>query len=649
MGALIKQIRAFTNIPYDRPELLKAQCRAFSRQLPLMYIMLLFNSWGLSVSFMGSAPVALTVVCPALLTVICVIRMLIWWRSMRGELSVAKSAKILQHASRLSTVMALLFAVWSVCLFPYGDVYAQSHVAFYMAITAICSIFCMMHLRLAAVSVGLIVNIAIIGLFGFSGNMAFTMMMFNTLFVTVTMLVILVIYYRDFTYMIEARSSARALSNENLRLANLDALTNLPNRRSFFAHLDDEFIHAKATSARLALGIVDLNGFKPVNDLYGHAVGDNLLIEVGRRLQARCFGRVHLARLGGDEFAFIISDAGSNVALLALGESICADLKAPFVFGPITIQISGAVGLAVYPDLATDVTSLFERADYALYYGKRTHRGHATLFSVDHDAQIHRDAKIEQALHTADLHAELMIFFQPIVDIETNTTLGFEALARWLSPQLGPVAPGLFIPLAERIGMINTLTRILFEKALRVASGWPGEMRLSFNLSAKDISSSEGIAYLIEIIRKSGFDPARLDLEITETAVMHDFGQARIAIESLKDLGCGISLDDFGTGFSSLSQLHALPLTKIKVDRSFVMNLHIKPASYKIVKSLLALSRDMDLGCIVEGVESEEEMQALRTMGNISVQGYYYSPPIPEGQIPGFLQRIPAFSCLEVV
>ena len=611
--------------------------------------MLLFNSWGLAVTFMGVAPDALAWYCPALLTLICLARMRIWWRTMRGEISATRSATILKYSSRTSVVVSFLFSLWSVCLFPYGDVHAQTHVAFYMTITVVCSIFCMMHLRLGAALVAIIANIAVIGLFGFSGNLAYTMMTLSTVFVTVTMLTILVIYYRDFTYMIEARSSARDLSNENLRLANLDALTNLPNRRSFFAHLDEEFLHAQATSGRLALGIVDLNGFKPVNDLYGHAVGDKLLIEVGRRLQARCSGRVHLARLGGDEFAFIISDAGNNDALLRLAECICADLKEPFVFGTITIQISGAVGLAVYPDLAKDVTALFERADYALYHGKRVQRGHATLFSVEHDAQIHRDAKIEQALHTADLQSELMIFFQPIVNIATNRTIGFEALARWLSPQLGPVAPGVFIPLAERIGKINTLTRILFDKALREASRWEGDLRLSFNLSANDISSPEGVADLIDILQKSGFDPARLDMEITETAVMHDFGQACIAIESLKKLGCGISLDDFGTGFSSLSQLHALPLTKIKVDRSFVMNLHIKPASYKIVKSLLALSRDMGLGCIVEGVETEEEMQVLRTMGSISVQGYYYSAPIPAGQIPAFLQQVPALAYAETV
>lgn len=634
---MMKHIREFVDIPHDKPELLKAQGQAFSRQLPFMYLMLLFNSWALAFTFIGIAPDALAIYCPILLTVICAVRMLIWWRTMRGELSLDKSARVLKIAARISIGIAFLFSLWSVCLFPYGDVYAQSHVAFFMAISVMCSIFCMMHLRLAAMSVAVIVNVAIIGLFGFSGHVPFVMIVLNTLCVSITMLAILVIYYRDFTYMIEARSSARALSNENLRLANLDALTNLPNRRSFFAHLDDEFIHAEATSARLALGIVDLNGFKPVNDLYGHAVGDNLLIEVGRRLQSRCHGRVHVARLGGDEFALIISDAGSNEELLVLGEQICADLLEPFVFSDVSISISGSVGLAVYPDLAKDVTSLFERADYALYNGKRTHRGHATLFSVDHDAQIHRDAKIEQAMHTADLEHELMIFFQPIIDVDNRHVIGFEALARWLSPQLGPVPPGLFISLAERNGKINMFTRILLEKALRVAASWHNNMRLSFNLSAKDISSSEGVGQLIEIIKKSGFNPKQLDLEITETAVMHDFGRARIAIDELKQLGCGISLDDFGTGFSSLSQLHALPLTKIKVDRSFVMDLHIKPASYKIVKSLLALSRDMGLGCIVEGVETEEEMQALRTMGNIHVQGYYFSPPIPENQISAFV------------
>jgi predicted signal transduction protein with EAL and GGDEF domain len=204
---------------------------------------------------------------------------------------------------------------------------------------------------------------------------------------------------------------------------------------------------------------------------------------------------------------------------------------------------------------------------------------------------------------------------------------------------LGQVGPGLFICVAERSGMVDRLTRTLLEKALTAAGNWPRDIRLSFNLSTKDISSSEGVMRLVSIVNQSGFDPKRIDFEITETAMMHDFAQASAAIEILKALGCGISLDDFGTGFSSLSQLHSLPLTKIKIDRSFVTDLHQRPASYKIVKSLLALSRDMSLGCIVEGVETKAEADALRMLGCSLVQGYLYSKPLSEEAALHYVKR----------
>jgi predicted signal transduction protein with EAL and GGDEF domain len=184
----------------------------------------------------------------------------------------------------------------------------------------------------------------------------------------------------------------------------------------------------------------------------------------------------------------------------------------------------------------------------------------------------------------------------------------------------------------------------LLEKALVAAAKWPNDVRLSFNLSTKDISSSDGVARLVSIINRTSFDPKRIDFEITETAMMHDFMQASAAIEILKALGCGISLDDFGTGFSSLSQLHSLPLTKIKIDRSFVTDLHRRPASYKIVKSLLTLSRDMSLGCIVEGVETEAEAEALRTLGCSLVQGYHYSEPLSEEAALQYVNRSQAYS-----
>jgi diguanylate cyclase (GGDEF)-like protein len=642
--SIFQSTRRFMSIPRDNPDLMKAQYQAFSKQVPLLYSILLSNTWVVACIYHDKTPLWLSTYYPAVLTFFCGIRLIFWWRTASSESTNEVVEKVLARTTKVAIAFLLSFLIWAFALFPYGDPYEQGLVAFYLAITIMGCIFCLMHLRPSAFSVAIIGNIAFITYFAHTGTAVFVAMAINVALVSVSMLTILMIYYRDFTRLITSQASTLALSNENFRLANLDALTELPNRRKFFALLDEEFARAEIGSQRLAVGILDLDGFKPVNDLYGHAVGDTLLTEVGQRLKMLCSANAHLSRLGGDEFAIIVTATSGNDELLALGDEMCAALRVPFILPSATVQVSASVGFAVYPDLAMDASTLFERADYALYHGKRMYHGRATLFSSDHDAAILRDAKIEQALHSADLAGEFNVVFQPIVDMRDHTTVGFEALARWTSPTLGRLAPGLFIPVAERAGLIDGLTRILLEKALVAAAKWPNDVRLSFNLSTKDISSSDGVARLVSIINRTSFDPKRIDFEITETAMMHDFMQASAAIEILKALGCGISLDDFGTGFSSLSQLHSLPLTKIKIDRSFVTDLHQRPASYKIVKSLLTLSRDMSLGCIVEGVETEAEAEALRTLGCSLVQGYHYSEPLSEEAALQYVNRSQAYS-----
>jgi diguanylate cyclase (GGDEF)-like protein len=640
LKTLGRRIREFMSIPLDHPELLKAQYRALAQQLPMMYLILMTSTWAVAVTHMPYAPGWLTIVIPSIMTMLSAVRITRWARSRHVEPTTDTAGKALRHTYRLSILIAAGFVGWSLMLYPYGDAYTKSHLAFYMAITVISCIFCLMHLRPAAIMVTAIVDTAFVGFFAMTGQPTLIATAINIALVSIGMLMILMINYRDFTRMIDAQLRTQALSNENLRLANLDSLTDLPNRRAFFAHLAKAFDTARSGGGRLAVGMLDLDGFKPVNDLYGHAAGDKLLIEVGQRLAVLCAPMsIHLSRLGGDEFALVVSNFAPDLDLVAFGEQICTALRAPFHLPEATMQISGSAGFAVYPTTASSPEELFDRADYALYHGKRTARGAAILFSADHIAEIHRDARIEQGLKVAGFEAELDVVFQPIVDIRTEATIGFEALARWTSATLGQVPPSLFIPVAERAGIIGRLTQPLLRKALAAAGRWPVEMRLSFNLSAYDLSTQEGVLSVVSTIEKSGFDPRRVDLEITETAFMHDFAEVQHSVALLRTLGCGISLDDFGTGYSSLSRLHALPLTKIKVDRSFVTNLHEKPASYKIVKSLLALSHDMSVDCIIEGVETREEMDALMKLEGFLVQGYYYSRPISEQDIPGFLGR----------
>jgi diguanylate cyclase (GGDEF)-like protein len=625
---LLDALRALMSVPCDNPRLLQAQYKALSRQLPLMYFVLLVNTWALAFTHHQTAPFWLTLVAPAFLTVMCGARARMWLRAIKALPPEAVILATLRRTSALSGLIASAFTAWSLALFPYGDAYAQAHVAFFMGITVIVCIFCMMHLRPAALTTTVVVNLAFVIFFASTRNPTFIATAVNILLVSVGMLVILQHQYQDFTRLVNVQAQTERLSNENLRLANQDSLTGLPNRRQFFQCLEVAMNDAIEHGTGLAVGVLDLDGFKPVNDLYGHSVGDRVLMQVGERLKTIVSDSVMVSRLGGDEFALVIKGGLSDEQLTAFGNRLCDELRGSFALPDMPVQIGATLGVATFPTTAENATQLFEYADYALYQGKSHAPGTTCLFSLAHRDQLYNDGLTEQALRKADLHREFYVLFQPIIDSCSLRTVAFEALARWHSPELGPVSPARFIPIAERIGMINKLTLPLLAHALNKARAWPDPVRLAFNLSAHDCATAETVRLIVEVIEASGFDASRLDLEITETAIMQDVAQVQCAIAQFRALGCGISLDDFGTGYSSLSQLHALALTKLKIDRSFVTGVHANPASYKIVKSLVALSQDMALGCVIEGVETEQELQALRSLGCTMVQGYFYSRPM---------------------
>jgi len=503
----LKAAKEIAAVPKNNSDLLIAQYRAFTFQMPLMYVILMINTWGLAATHMHMAPRWMTIYIPVVMTVLSAVRVIGWLRRSKQDATRDIALKALSRTQRLSGMIALAFTLWALVLFPYGGAYEKAHVAFYMAITVIGVIFCLMHLRSAAFTVAFIVNGSFVIFFSLSGNLVFVAIAINTALVSAAMLAILLVHYRDFTGMVSARA-------ENFRLANVDSLTGLANRRAFFSYLDNAYARAKSDGTRLAVGIIDLDSFKPVNDIYGHATGDKLLQTIGMRLGKVCPENYYVARLGGDEFSIVASNFGDTSELVATGELICSAIRTAAPLGDTTLRIGGSMGFSVYPDMASDTVQLFANADYALYHGKRTGRGRVTLFSVDHDAKIRSDAKIEQALQHANLEDELTVVFQPIINVSSRSTIGFEALARWSSPTLGSVTPAQFIPVAERTGMILTITQTLLKKALAHALLWPGHIRLSFNLSAHDLSSSESVNDIIVQIERSGFNPARIDLNI---------------------------------------------------------------------------------------------------------------------------------------
>ncbi len=636
---------AYLGVPAGDPELARAQFFAYSTQLPVLYAILLINAVGLAVTHLAVAPLLLTTVTPTVLCVVCIARVAFWLRGARDDITGEEAAKRLRATFPLVGVLGVAFTTWSLSLYPYGDDFMKFHVAFYMSITVISCIFCLMHLLSAALLLSVIVIVPFTIFFCSTGHLVFTAIALNFALACCGMMFILLRNYRDFAKLVLSRKELAArqaetekLNQENSRLANLDMLSGLPNRRFFLASLDRTLGAARADGTRFALVLIDLDGFKGVNDAYGHASGDRLLAEVGERLSALASNTVLCARLGGDEFGIILGGDPDHAAVVAFGEMVCRQLRGPYLASTIRADVTGSAGLAAYPNSGESAEQLFERADYALYHAKEYSTGQAVIFTCEHEVMIREAASVERGLRKADLEKEISVVFQPIVDVGNGSTLGFEALARWDSPELGEVGPERFIAAAERMRGMGRLTPILLSKTLCAASTWPENLRISFNLSAQDLASPDTITSICAIITASGVNPARIDLEITETAVMRDFNQARAALATLHALGARISLDDFGTGFSSLSQVHRLKLDKIKIDRSFVADILVSPTSCDLVKTIVGLCRSLDLGCIVEGVETEAQKRRLITLGCRYMQGYLFSRPMPASSVVPYLE-----------
>ncbi|WP_310066441.1 putative bifunctional diguanylate cyclase/phosphodiesterase [Paraburkholderia caledonica] len=636
--------QAFSGADTD-PDLVRSQLQAVGRQIPLLYFILFVNTLAVTVTHVHSAPAWLSIYAPGALCTLCVVRCIRWWRARHRVLTHEKAVPEVRKLVWLSSSFGIAFTTWSLMLLPYGTAYEQAQVAFYMATTVVGCVFCLMHLRVAALLLLSIVILSFSTFLVFTGSPVFIAMAIDMTLVGLALAFIIELYHRTFSGVVYAQRELQAsqektqrLSDENFRLASIDSLTDLPNRRSFFASLRALSEQALATGDGFNVGLIDLDGFKQVNDIYGHASGDLVLQEVGLRLLALAEPGIFFARLGGDEFGVLAQHTQSNETLFELGQRICDSLSQPYRVAGNIAELSGTIGWAAFPDAGKTVTQVFERADAALYVGKESRRGTAVIFSTEHETRIRRSSLVTQELRHAELESELFLEFQPISDVVTMRTIGLEALGRWHNPRLGAVKPEEFIRIAERTEIILRITEVLLHKALAEVPHWPSELYLSFNLSAIDISTSARARRLIDIVAASGVPPHRVSFEITETALTRDFEQARSALTMIKQAGCRVSLDDFGTGYSSLSYVHRLPFDSIKIDRSFMTDVDSNSASKKIVKSVLDLCKNLGLECVVEGLETSSQAEVVKALGARAVQGYLFSRPMRSGAVSGYLQ-----------
>lgn len=415
-----------------------------------------------------------------------------------------------------------------------------------------------------------------------------------------------------------------------------DPLTGLMNRRAFSAVLEKSTAHASGAGEHF-IAMIDLDRFKPINDLHGHAAGDATLRGVAERLEEAVSADGVVARLGGDEFAVIFSPSTDAKQAERISRRVLQAMEQAFEFRGTRMFISCSIGLVSWGTGVSGSEAL-GRADRALYAAKSQGRGRFTWYDAELDRQSTARAEIEADLRAAIQKGDIEPWFQPIVHIESSELIGFEVLARWEHPRHGQIPPEVFVEIAEDCGQIGALGLSLLRQACRSASAWDPDLSISFNLSAHQFHDPKLVENVRDTLNLFDFDPKRLTIEITESAVIQDFSAARVKLEALKSFGIKVALDDFGTGYSSLASLRQLPFDRIKIDRSFVTNISALPQNQKIVSGIMSLAKGLDLDVTAEGIETDADLTYLQSLQCSLGQGFHFEKAVPGAQVTWLLE-----------
>ena len=429
-------------------------------------------------------------------------------------------------------------------------------------------------------------------------------------------------------------SGRRELEAELVRQTMHDALTGLPNRAFLTYRLAQSLDDARRRGTPVAVLVADLDQFRAVDDLHGHLVGDRVLVEVAERLRAIVRPADIVARSGGDEF--VIVSPGTDVAAAAkLARTVIDVIAEPVDVEHRALRVGASVGIAVSPPLDGDASTMLKHADVAMYEAKARGRSRSQVFDATFARQAGEQGKLAAELREALAQDLLDVHYQPVFDLGSDRMVGVEALTRWQHPTAGAVSPATFVPLAEAHGFIAELDRWVLDRAcLDIAAALdtgdlPPDVRVAVNLSARSLDDTTLVATVDDAVHRSGLPPEALVLEVTETAVLQNRDAARASLEGLRALGTGVHLDDFGTGYSSLSFLRELPVTGVKIDRSFVRDAVDRPEDLAITEAIVRLARGLGLETVAEGVETVEQRDLLRRLGCASAQGFWWSGAVP--------------------
>jgi diguanylate cyclase (GGDEF)-like protein len=434
---------------------------------------------------------------------------------------------------------------------------------------------------------------------------------------------------------IERKHAEQALEYQAMH----DALTDLPNRMLLTDRLHQAVLTAQREGRRLALLLLDLNGFKDVNDTFGHHLGDVLLQEVGARIQDQLRESDTVARLGGDEFAVVLPTTDDEQGAVNAARRILKSLEEPFVLEDRRLHVGGSIGIALTPEHGHDPATLLRRADIAMYVAKRTRTGYA-VYKPEQDQHSPARLALIGELRAAIPGGQLVLHFQPQVSLLDGSVVAVEALVRWQHPRHGLIQPDQFLGLAEETGLIVPLTDWAIERALVQMQAWWArgtDLGVAINLSAQCLQDPKLPHTLRTLLATFEGDPRRLKLEISETSLMADPGNAREILAELRAIGLRLSIDDFGTGYSSLAYLKQLPLDELKIDRSFIVGIAPDSEEVAIIRSTIELGHSLGLTVVAEGVESEAARAVLEEVGCDAGQGFYLGRPMTQKHLARWL------------
>lgn len=608
------------------------------RQVPIVYLLGFVNLAGMEMAAVGSLTPGFNL--PTFIVFCGLVRMLQWYGASRKP---THDEMVRRMAQTVLFAAIVCIAVCARCvhLLMTGDTASHMAVMLFGGLTAIGVSYGLTALPAAGRIPLLLIILPVSTIAALSGDAQFAWAGFGLVVVSALTMRLLSMHNMHLTDLIRSRSTiehqqilAECAHQEAVVAATTDFLTGLPNRRAFVAAIESAIANKEGNA--FALGLLDLNRFKAINDTFGHEAGDQLLQRVAERLLAEAGGSGIVARLGGDEFGILLPGVHSARDAWAAGAQILNVVNRPVTINNREFEVSACCGLALSQD--TDQASpsrIMADADLALYQAKDSASDHLAIFERRMEAPRRRRLQIERALRVPGIENALHLVFQPIVDLSSGRIIAHEALARWTDPELGPVAPSEFMPIAEQLNLIDGINSHLMALAFEQARAWPTDIKLSFNLSALQLCSSEFAAKVLEELGKAGIETARLQVEVTETALLADFERARHNLTNLSKAGVTIVLDDFGAGYASIGYLRELRFDQIKLDGALVTAAQDSTDGRRLLGAVIGLCEMLGVSSVAEHIESEELLNLVMRLGCRAGQGFWLHRPVAAQALQG--------------